>query len=119
MHHLPFVLLCLLSEVQHAAKSAMNDPNVKKAAMNAMIGKYTNDPNQKQNNQSFWSAVAKNKDVQNAAVTVAKDKQVQKAAWNQAKKNAPLIKKGAVGAMKMGWKMYNNNNNNKNSKGGY
>ena len=58
-------------EVQCAAKSAMNDPNVKKAAMNAMVSNYTNSGNQAKNNQSLFNALAKNKDVQNAAVTLA------------------------------------------------
>eukprot|EP01083_Nonionella_stella_P118075 352384_1 len=100
-------------EVQSAAKSAMKDPDVKNAMVKTVVGTYTNDPNQAQNNRSLWTALAKNKDVQNAAVTVAKDEKVQKAAWNQAKKNAPLMKSAAVGAFKMGFKAYKTSNNTK------
>lgn len=108
-------------EVQNAARSAMNDKDVQKAAVNAMVGSYTNNPNQAKNNQSLFKALAKNKDVQNAAVTVAKDKKVQKAAWNQAKKNAPLMKSAAIGAFKFGMAAHkaSKSNNNNNSSGKY
>jgi len=70
--------------------------------MGAMVGHYTKSSNQQQSQKSLWSALAKNKDVQNAAVAVAKDEKVQRAAWNQAKKNAPMMKSAAIGAFKFG-----------------
>ena len=94
----------------------MSDPNIKKAAMNSMMANYTNNPNQKQHNISFFKALAGNKDVQNAAITVAKDKQVQKAAYNQVKKNAPLIKSVAVGAFKFAYSASKTSNNQQNTK---
>lgn len=80
----------------------MNDQNIRKAVMNAMVSTYTNNSNAGKHNKSLWSALSKNKDVQNAAVTLAKDEKIQKAAYNQAKKNAPLIKSAAIGAFKFG-----------------
>ena len=72
---------------------------MKKAAMNAMMGKLKNDPNQAQHNKALFNALANNKDAQNAVKAAAKDEKVQKAVISQAKKNAPLMKKAAKSGM--------------------
>ena len=71
-------------DVHKAGRSAMNDKNIKHAAFGAMRGG-GNDANA---NMRLAGALAKNKQVQGAAISVAKDKKVQKAAWSGVKKNA-------------------------------
>eukprot|EP01084_Bolivina_argentea_P143393 251828_1 len=73
-------------DVQYATKSAMNDRNIRNAAMNV----YINGGNDNKNNRKLVGALAKNKQVQGAAISVAKDKRVQKAAYKNAKKHATM-----------------------------
>eukprot|EP01084_Bolivina_argentea_P171216 296624_1 len=82
-------------QAQNAARSAMQDQNVRNAAFDAYKGR-GNDAN---SNKQLAGALARNKQVQSAGVSVAKDRNVQKAAWNGAKNNANKAYCG-----------YNNNN---------